>query len=145
MKVEVQIDENIKETKLIIYTDKITSEISDIIEKLSNKTNVIGFIDEQTYIIKENDIEAVYSENGKVYIKTVENIYQSKKRLYEMEEILSKNKFIRISNSEIINFDKVKNLNSKFIGTIAINFISGYSTYVSRRYIPKIKDFLNKI
>ena len=57
--------------------------------------------------------------------------------------MISKEKFLRISNSEIINFDKVKKINTKLLGTICINFKSGYQTYASRRYIKKIKEFLN--
>ena len=56
--------------------------------------------------------------------------------------ILDKKAFIRISNSEIINFNKVKNIDFKIIGTIILNFKSGNKAYASRRYIPKIKEFL---
>lgn len=144
MKIEVQVDEKIEETKLVIYTKQVNDEITELVEKLSSKNEVIkAFLGDEMYFIKEDDIESVFSENGKVYIKTVNNNYQVKKRVYELEESLPKNKFIRISNSEIVNFDKVENLNNKIIGSIRINLKSGYSTYVSRRYINKIKDFLD--
>ena len=83
----------------------------------------------------------LYSENGKVYAKTSKNSYLLKFRLYQLEEMLDKN-FIRISNSEIINIKKVKNLDFAMIGTIKINFINGTYTYASRRFIKKIKDYL---
>jgi DNA-binding LytR/AlgR family response regulator len=144
LKIEVQVDEKIEETKLVIYTKQVNDEITELVEKLSSKNEVIkAFLGDEMYFIKEDDIESVFSENGKVYIKTVNNNYQVKKRVYELEESLPKNKFIRISNSEIVNFDKVENLNNKIIGSIRINLKSGYSTYVSRRYINKIKDFLD--
>ena len=47
-----------------------------------------------------------------------------------------------ISNSEIVNFNKVENIDFKILGTLIINFKSGNKSYASRRYIPKIKEFL---
>ena len=63
-------------------------------------------------------------------------------RLYELENILNKKTFLRISKSEIINISKVKSINTNLIGTIIITFFNGNKTYSSRRYISKIKEFL---
>ena len=68
--------------------------------------------------------------------------YISKSKLYELEEQIKEPSFIRISNSEIINFDKVENLDLNITGTIKLNFKSGYITYASRRNIKKIKEYL---
>ena len=65
-----------------------------------------------------------------------------KARLYELEERLAKKNFIRISNSEIVNFSKIKNFDLSLAGTITIIFKDGSKTYVSRRYVKKIKQFL---
>lgn len=144
MKIELQIDENFEEKKVIIQAKEMDKEIKELLEKISPKKETLKlFLDDDTYIIKEEQIESIYSETGKVYVRTKEKTYLSKKRLYEYEEILSKDKFVRISNSEIVNFDEVKNFNTKFLNTICINFYSGQQTYVSRRYIKKIKEFLN--
>ncbi len=144
MKIELQIDEKYDERKVIIQAKEIDEEIKALIEKISPKKESLKVsLDDDTYILKEDEIESVYTENGKVYVKTPTKTYLSKKRLYEYEEILSKDKFVRISNSEIVNFDEVRNFNTKFLNTICINFYSGYQTYVSRRYIKRIKEFLN--
>src|SRR5699024_5078218 len=94
-------------------------------------------------IININDLFLIYSENGKVYAKTSDSTYLIKYRLYQLEEFLDRN-FIRISNSEIINIKKVKNLDFEVLGTIKINFINNTYTYSSRRFIKKIKDYLKE-
>lgn len=144
MKVEIQLKENQEETNIVIYAKEINQEVKEIMERLSAKKKEVLKVqkNEETYLLEEDDIETIYTEEGKVYIRTKDDIFQTKMRLYEFELELSSSKFIRISNSEIINFDKVKNLNTKLLGTICINLKSGYQTYVSRRYIKKIKDFL---
>ena len=144
MKVELQIDESYKEKRIVIQSNVMDEEIKNILEKINPKKDLIKVsLDDDTYLIKEDEIESVYTENSKVFVRTKEKVFVSRKRLYEFEEILSKDKFARISNSEIVNFDEVKNFNTNFLNTICINFYSGNKAYVSRRYVKKIKEFLD--
>ena len=145
MKVEVVVDSNCSEPKVVIYTSEISKDVSVLLNKIENSdlTIIKGFLDDKVCILNLQDIYLFYSENGKVYAKTSENSYNVKYRLYELEDMLSNKNFIRISNSEIINFKKVKNLDFAFLGTIKINFLNGTYTYASRRFIKKIKEYLN--
>ena len=144
MKIEFDIDEKYREKKIVICTNKITEEIQELVNKIENKKNskIYGYKNDKIFILEENKIETIYSENKRVFIR-YENgdIYESKKRVYELENNLP-NKFVRISNSEIVNFDKVQNLDFKIVGTIILNFYTGKYTYVSRRYVKKIKEYL---
>ena len=60
----------------------------------------------------------------------------------EAEERLDNSKFVRISNSEIVNLKKVKSLDLSFVGTICMELSNGTVSYVSRRYVSKIKKVL---
>lgn len=143
MKVEVRINPNAEE-KIIIEVKKVDDEIQSIIQNIQNMTKqnkIIGQKDEKIYIFDIEEIETFFSNNGKVYLKKDNKDYIIKNKLYEIEQRLSNN-FIRISNSEIINFKKVESLDLHFIGTVEFKFKSGYVTYASRRNIKKIKEYL---
>ena len=144
MKVELKIDPECEETKVIIYAKTINEEISKIVDNLQNKNSntLNAFKDEEIYILNQDDIQSIYAEDGKIFARTEKNQYLLKKRLYELEEILDVKKFVRISNSEIVNIKKVEKINFKLTGTIVLYFKNGNITYVSRRYIKKIKEFL---
>lgn len=144
MKVEVKLDPNYTETKIEIYTNEINEEISNLVKQLEFKSDdkVIAWKEGKIYILELKQIEAIYSNQGKVYIRANNIEYSSKNKLYELEEQINEPSFIRISNSEIINFNKVESLDSSITGTIKINFKSGYITYASRRNIKKIKEYL---
>ena len=122
----------------------MTKEIEKVFELLKqvNESKFLVTLNEETFFITENDIESIYSMDKKVFIKTEDNTYQTKQRLYEFENILPSNDFIRISNSEIVNLNKVKSINTRILGSIVITFFSGYKTYSSRRYIARIKEVL---
>lgn len=68
--------------------------------------------------------------------------YRLKNRLFELEEQLTGTTFVRISNSEIANFSKVASMDMGLSGTITLRFKNGETTYVSRRYVEKIKQYL---
>lgn len=144
MQVEIKINKEQKEPQIIIITDKITDEIDVLIKKLSeDKTKIIsGFRDGVFEILQHNDIVRIYSANQKVYVVTIKGEFTTRLRLYELEEILNYNQFIRVSNSEIINLKKVKNFDLNFSGTICVVFFDGQVTYVSRRYVARIKKVL---
>lgn len=144
MKVNVEIDKKYVEPNAVIYANQITEDIKAIVEflKQENIKGINCLKNEQAFIVKLEEIEKIYALNGKVYLETKDETLEVRKRIYELEEILPKRNFLRISNSEIINFDKVKNIELKIYGSLVINFYSGKVTYASRRYIKKIKEFL---
>ncbi len=144
MQIEVRLDEKYAEPKVVILTDRVTEEISLLVKKLSEEQPemIAGFRQERVELLEECDIVRVYAADSKVYAVTDAGEYQLRLRLYEMEERLDKKSFVRISNSEIINLRKVKSFDLSFSGTICVSFTDGITTYVSRRYVAKIKQVL---
>ena len=63
-------------------------------------------------------------------------------RLYELEERLDRRTFVRVSHSEIVNWKRVTALDLSLSGTIRVTLEGGVVTYVSRRYVKKIKEVL---
>ena len=133
-----------RKQKIVIYAKSVEDKIIKLVENLQLKESqqLNGFKDDEMYLLNQETIETFYTENGKVFARENDKIYLIKKRLYELEEILNPDKFVRISNSEIVNMKKVKKINLKFTGTIILYFTNDNKTYVSRRYLKKIKEYL---
>jgi DNA-binding LytR/AlgR family response regulator len=144
MQVEIKIDHNCKIPKIIVLTDKITDEITELVKRISDESPQIfaGFRDSTLEILEPEEIQRVYAESGKVLAMTDKGEYTLRLRLYELEDRLDKNSFVRISNAEIINLKKVKGFDLSFTGTICVSMLDGTVTYVSRRYVSKIKQVL---
>ena len=144
MQVEIKIDDNCIDPKVIIITDKVTDEINDILNMLSSKTPevITGFYNDLAEILSPDDIIRIYAEDGKIFASVNSKEYILRQRLYELEEQLTKFSFVRISNSEIINLKKVRNFDLSLSGTICVTQSDGTATYVSRRYVSKIKKVL---
>lgn len=144
MQIEIKIDSEFKEPKAVIFTDKVTDEITELVRQLSDERSSIiaGFKDDTAELLEHNDIFRIYASNGKVYAETANGTFTLRLRLYEAEQRLDNQIFVRISNSEIINLKKVTNFDLSFVGTICVKLSNGTVTYVSRRYVAKIKQIL---
>ena len=144
MKIEIKIDEDCTETKIVVVTSKVTEEVNEIVKRLSSEQPqmIAGFKDEQATMLEPNQIYRVYASEGKVYAEAENGTHLLRLRLYEAEQRLVKCSFVRISNGEIINLKKVKGFDLSFAGTICVSLSNGTVTYVSRRYVAKIKQLL---
>ena len=144
MKYEIQIDPSYTEPKIIILTAAITDDVNDLTKKLmKNSPSVLsGWKDEKIEILEPTDLFRIYASAGKVIAVTDHGEYTLRLRLYEVEERLKSDVFVRISNSEIINLKKVGNFDLSIAGTISIKLLDGTTSYVSRRFVTKIKKTL---
>lgn len=144
MEIEIKIDSSVSVPKIIIITDKVDKEIEELVEKIEKyKPAVIcGFRDDIMRILEPGEISRIYSEGRKIAAITDDGEYIIRKRLFEIEETLELSKFARISNSEIINLGKVNHFDLSFKGTICVRMNDGSVTYVSRRYVSKIRSIL---
>ena len=144
MKIEVKIDPSCHEPKLLILTDSLTDEVNSILKKLSGgETQLIaGFREGSAELFEGADMIRVYSAAGKVFAATRRGEYALRLRLYEAEERLADNYFVRISNSELVNLKEVRGFDLSLAGTIRVTLSDGTVTYVSRRYVAKIKQVL---
>ena len=144
MQIKIEFNKAYKEPEIIILTDKMTDDIDRIFKMLSDEKSQIieKKKNDRVEVLEPNDIIRVYANSKKVFAVTDKGEYMLRLRLYEAEERLSLNQFVRISKSEIINLKKVNNFDLNFAGTICVRFFNNEVTYVSRRYVSEIKKVL---
>ena len=140
MQLNIKIDANYEEPVTLITTARMTDEVNRIVDFINQSDAVTTIISG----IKNGKVELLEQESlFRIYAaKTEYDLYQLRLRLYELEERLDDTLFVRISNSEIVNLKKVKNLDLSFVGTICMELSNGDVSYVSRRYVSKIKRLL---
>lgn len=139
MKFRLIIDRNHDEE--IVATVKEKTSLIDYIQVLieENGNELIGYLNNQILKLNINEIECIYTQDNKTYcVYSNSNVYQIKKRLYEVEKVLPPT-FIRINKSGIANSKKIKRFVTTITGSVNIEFTSGYSDYVSRRCFAEIK------
>ena len=71
--------------------------------------------------------------------QTAQGVFALRQRLYELEERLAPHRFVRISNSEIVNAAMITGMDFSLTGTIRLSLRGGLVTYASRRYVSRIR------
>lgn len=144
MKVEISIDPTYKEPKVIILTDKMTDDIEHLMQIIttSAESTLLAFSHKGVELIDSKEIVRIYTEQKKVCVQSNHGVYTVRLRLYELEEKLNPQMFLRISNAEIVNRYMIKHMDISRTGTIGVELKNGTKTYASRRYVSKIKKQL---
>ncbi len=122
----------------------MTEEITTLMQRLSDHIpqEIVGFDGDVVRLLELADIVRIYAAVGKVFAVIGDKEYILRLRLYEAEERLNGKGFVRISNSEIINIKKAKKFDLSTVGTICVSLANGNVSFVSRRYVTKIKKTL---
>ena len=145
--IEFVIDEKYLDPNVTIRAKEKTSLIDNIIQAVENVseheyTRISAYKEEEVILLSQRDIIRAHSHNHKVMVQTDTDTYIVKNTLIAVEEILDPERFIRISNSEIINLYKVSSFDLNIKGSIGILFDNGIKSWVSRRYLKNVKEFL---
>lgn len=145
MEVELKLEPGRKEPKLVICAGEETPELRDLAEQLRKlELAPIALWDgERSFLTPQHELLRFFTQGKGVSAQTAEGTYEVRLRLYELEERLDQRRFVRISNSEIINLDHVTAVDLSISGTIRMTLDKTVTVYVSRRYVKKIKETLN--
>ena len=143
MKITININEEVKDTEIVIHCNSLSPEIEKILATLR-------ILNQQMMVIKENEThildvaEIIYVEaiDRKTFVYTTKDIYESKLKLYEMEEQLCRCGFFRASKSCIVQLRKIKSLKNDVERKLRLILVSGEQIIVSRQYAEELKKRL---
>lgn len=143
MDIEIKSLESGMSPHIVIYTDQITTQIQEILQLLKcTNTKLLAEQDGKTIVLKLQNIYMIQTEGTGAVIYTKDRKFSSKKRLCEIEKDLTSN-FLRISKYTIINLDYLKSVEPSFNGSMLLILSNGSKDYISRKYLPKLKEQLN--
>ena len=143
MKITINEKGNLDETEIIINCRQVDEEIMRICVGLRIfDKKVAGLLDGQTFILNVSDILYAETVDRKTFLYTAAGVYETSLKLYELEERLAGEDFIRATKSCVLNFAKVKSLRGDFGGRMLCILENGEKVTVSRQYAITIKEKL---
>lgn len=145
MKVEVQIDPALDEPVIVLRAPMPTEEVEQLARLLRAQDAPRPFTvyaEREAVRVSRSMVLRFYAEDKGVLCQTGKGTFTVRARLYELEEELAGTRFVRVSNSEIVNLDRVTALDLTLTGTIKMTLEGGTVCWVSRRYVKKINGAL---
>ena len=133
-----QVDSREKEQALIRAVEK-TADILSAMDLLENGSGGVAVTkDRNTFFCRQTQIYYIESVDKRTYVYTRDDCYESRDRLYELEEKLGMY-YVRISKSMIVNLRKIRNVSAEPGGRMVAVLLNGERVIISRSYVKEIK------
>jgi len=143
-KIVIRFDKNLEKDLIEIVAKEDNPLVRNIENYINNNfpNSINCYKNNQLFRIPIDDVFKIFCEDSFVYLKTEDQKFEIKDRLYEIESKLSLFPFFKINKSELINMNKVKDFDFTYSGKVLVHLSSGDISTVSRRNINKLKEYL---
>lgn len=146
MKVAINIQADIQEIEVIINCMTEDENVQRIVSALDSlDTKLFCRQQREHFQIALNDILYIESVDRKTFLYTEQQIYETDKRLYELENYLKNRSFFRVSKATIINLKRTKSIRPEIGARLLLTMDNGEKIIVSRQYTSNIKAALGVI
>ena len=142
---KISIEEISKEQleEIIIRCYEVDDDILKLLNKLKTEGVVlIGYNDDNIHRIRMADVYYIEAVDNKVFIYCKDKVFESKQKLYELEEVCEEKKFFRASKSSVINLTKISFIRPSLSGRFEVRLDNGEIVAVSRQYVQVLKKKL---
>lgn len=146
MKITVDINEKINDTEISIHCKQITPNIENIIAMLQMMNQqLVVTKNNENYLLDVSKILYIEALERKTFVYANDDIYESKLKLYEMEERLCQSGFLRVSKSCLVHLKFIKSIKNDVERKLRLTLENGEQIMVSRQYAEEIKKRMGVI
>lgn len=143
MKITINMDRELTDTEIVINCPGLTPETERIIAALRvMESKITVGKDQEIFVLDCAQIAYVEAVDRKTFVYTSEECYETKLKLYEMEEKLCGNGFIRISKSCLVHLKYIKSVRNDVERRLRLTLTNGEQMIVSRQYADEFKKRL---
>ena len=143
LKITIDVDDKNEEIEVNIKCNKLTSEVENLIATLRIiNQQMLVIKDNENYLLDVNKISYIEALERKTFVYTDDEMYESKLKLYEMEERLCNCGFIRISKSCLVHLKYIKSIRNDIERKLRLTMKNDEQIIVSRQYADEIKKRL---
>ena len=143
MKIRINDRPDIQEIEVIIncvaddpLVNKIISALNTVDAKLLCRRQG------ETFQLGLADILNIEAVDRKAFLYTEEQVYETDRRLYELEDYLKDHSFFRTSKATIINLRRTKSIRPEIGARLLLTMDNQEKIIVSRQYAGSIKHAL---
>ncbi len=132
-----------EEDQIIIRCKEWNESILKLVGELRRgQKKLAGMKDGNITMIDPAIIYYFEGVDNKVFLYCKQNVYETKLKLYELEEEFRNTDFFRASKSVILNASKIKSIGPAYSGRFEAQLFNGETVMISRQYVPELKKKL---
>lgn len=132
-----------EEEQILIRCRSVDDSIVALAKELDKRRERLTVREgERIMQVDPSDVYYFEAVDNKVFLYTKGKVYETKLKLYELEEQFGYTNFIRVSKSVILNLSKVESFYPEFNGRFEALMKNKERVLISRQYVPELKKRL---
>ncbi len=130
------------EENAVIQVAELTDSVRSAVDLLENQCRTVPVVSEgKTMMCRTDQIYYIESVDKRSFIYTKAGCYETKYRLYELEELLD-SRFLRCAKAMIVNIRKIRSVKSELNARMRAELLNGEQIVISRGYVKDLKEKL---
>lgn len=132
------------ETELVdIRCHEETESVREIADFVRSRQGMLsGTLEGRQYAVAVSEIMYIESVDNRTFIYTESKVYESKQRIYELEDILKPKHYLRVSKAALVNLMKISSVKPALGGRFSAVLSNGEEIIISRKYVADLKKTL---
>lgn len=140
VKIIIEEPQQNEEEQIIVKCHRISPEILRLLNAFkTQQQTLIAYVGNEIHRVSPSNILYIESVDNKTFLYEAQNVFESKQKLYELEEALDSHDFLRISKSTIVNLSKVKSLVPAMSGRLEAILKNDEKVIIARQYVHAVK------
>lgn len=132
-----------QEDEIIIRCHEVDNHLLELIYGVKmNKNKLSCSYNGAIYMVNPQDIYYFEAVDNKVFAYGESRVYDTKYKLYELEELFVHTDFFRASKSVIVNLSRLVRVAPIFNGRFEAVLSNGEKVIISRQFVPDLKKKL---
>jgi len=146
MKIVINTDSQYTMTEIVINCNRMSDDIEKMLAALRMlDLKLTGRKDGRQHIIEAADVMYIESTDKRTFLYTINDIFESPFRLYELEAKLTAGNFLRASKNCIFNINHIQSIEPDLDRRLILTMEKDIKIVVSRQYAAAVKQKLEDL
>jgi len=143
MKITINTDSRYTETEIVVNCNRVSDDIEKLLAALRMpELKLPGRKDGRQYFIEASQLMYIESTDKRTFMYTLNDIFESPFRLYELETKLPDSDFLRASKNCIFNINHVQSIEPDLDRRLILTMEKDIKLIVTRLYAAAVKHKL---
>lgn len=129
-----------EEECVIFKTRALSENMLKALQLLKSPGDLTVYLEDQVVLLDIGSVYYVESIDLKTFVYGKQQLYRSRLKLYEIEELLAYSDFLRISKQTLVNVKKIKGISPAGGGRFQALLKNEEKVLISRQYVPQLKE-----
>lgn len=143
MKITIETPKEGEEDEIIVRCGSLDDRFLKLIAALrTEESSLTGYMDDKIVKLAPKDVFYFEAVDNKVFAYMGKDVYEVRKKLYEIEKEYADTDFLRISKSAVVNVAKIAYVRPLINGRFEAKLKNEEKIIINRQYVIELKKKL---